>query len=303
MSKNKFKIKYNDKTPPLYDKYFKKNYIGFRTDNSILFKNIATFITNIAEQINFKLNENGIEITTMDSSHIALINCLLPKSLFKTFQINKENNEDEEEDEIEKRQIIWGINMPHFIKILNQIKRNDELIVYQNKNMDYINITLRNEKYDKYYSLKLMNIDSDELCITDIPDTTHLEMDSRYFNDIIKDFNDLGETLKIKICENDESIDNDSDTIGEDELDICFECEGELTCLQMVIHKNDIVWENLQLLESEYSISNINTFSKGYNLSEQIRIEIGDGVPLKFIYKIQETGYINYYLAPKITDN
>ena len=57
------------------------------------------------------------------------------------------------------------------------------------------------------------------------------------------------------------------------------------------------------IILSEYSISNINTFSKGYSLSERIRIEIGDGVPLKFIYKIQETGYINYYLAPKITDN
>lgn len=297
MSKNKFKIKYNDTSVPVYDKYFKRNYIGFRTENSNLFKNIATFITNIAEQINFKLNEKGIEITTMDGSHIALIDCLLPTTLFKTFQINNDDGSGE------TRQIIWGINMPHFIKILNQIKRDDELIVYQNKSTDYINITLKNDKYDKYYSLKLMNIDSDELCITDIPDTTHLEMDSRYFNDIIKDFNELGETLKIKICENEDSSNNDSDTVDEDDLDICFECEGDLTCLQMIIHKNDLVLKNLQLLESEYSISNINTFSKGYNLSERIHIEIGDNVPLKFNYKIQETGYINYYLAPKITDD
>jgi proliferating cell nuclear antigen len=288
----KFNIKKTIKNKPTYDKYFKESYIGFKTDNSQYFKQIISFIASITEQVNFQLTENGIHISTMDSSHIALIDCLLPISLFSVF--NYSNNETHEETYEDTRQTVWGINMVSFLKILNQIRKDDELIIYQDSNVDTINITLRHDKYDKFYSLKLMNIDNDELCIHDIPNTTLINIDSKYFNDIIKDFTDIGENLTINI-ENDTCDDND-------ELQLCFECEGDMTCLKMIIHKDDIILENLNTLKSEYSLSNINTLSKGFNLSDKLTINIGEDVPIKFNYTILDIGYINYYLAPKMTD-
>jgi proliferating cell nuclear antigen len=278
-----------------YDKYFKKKYIGFKTENSQYFKQLISFIASITEQVNFQLTKDGIHISTMDSSHIALIDCLIPPSLFSIFNYSKEEMYD-------APHTIWGVNMVSFLKILNQIKRDDELIIYQDmdNNIDTINITLRHEKYDKFYSLKLMNIDNDELCIHDIPDTTLINIDSKYFNDIIKDFADIGENLTINI-ENDNG-DNDNGDNDNGDLDLCFECEGEMTCLKMVIHKDDIILENLKPLKSEYSLANMNIVSKGYILSDKLLINIGEDVPIKFNYTILDEGYINYYLAPKMTD-
>ena len=55
--------------------------------------------------------------------------------------------------------------------------------------------------------LKLMNIESDEACIT-IPDTTTLEWILNILM-ISQSFNELGDTLK-KICENENSENNES---------------------------------------------------------------------------------------------
>ena len=317
--KNKLKINRHPDIPDKtmdkkYDNYFKKNYVGFKTDNSQYFKQLISFIASITEQVNFQLTKNGIHISTMDSSHIAFIDCLLPPSLFSVFNYsnnsNNSNNQLDDMDDMDNMDntsnTIWGINMVSFLKILNQIKKGDELIIYQDRNIDTINITLKHDKYDKFYALKLMNIDNDELCIHDIPDTILIEIDSKYFNDIIKDFNDIGENLTINIendnGDNDNGDNDNGDNDNGDNLQLCFECDGDMTCLKMVIHKDDIILENLKPLKSEYSLANMNIVSKGYNLSDKLLINVGEDVPIKFNYTILEDGYINYYLAPKMTD-
>ena len=286
---SKFNVKYTEQTK--FDKFFSKNDIGFRTNNSTYFKNIIGFVSNVTEQINIKLEENGITITSMDSSHIALVNCLIPLSLFSGYNLS--NKED-------SRISIWGINLEIFLKILNQIKSNDELIVYQNKNNDAIHISLINDRYKKHYSIKLMNIDNDELAIQDIPDTTIIKMESKYFNEIIKDCLEIDEVINIVIKENIEAnLEGDED----DEDNICFVCEGDMTSLNMVIHKDDIEYENLQNLNSKYSLPHIHTFSKAFNLNKNMKLEIGDGVPIKLSYKIFDSGFIEYFLAPKFEDD
>jgi proliferating cell nuclear antigen len=288
-----------------YDKYFKKNYIGFRTNNSSFFKNIIGFVSNITDQINIKLEDKGMSITTMDTSHIALINSVIPKTLFTTYNYKDSNTDEDEEDG--SRITIWGVNLEFLLKILNQINGDDELVIYQSKNADSINISLINQRYNKFYSLKLMNIDNDELMIQDIPGTTVLRMESKYFNEIIKDCGEIGENLKIIIREdNGDNSDNSDNGDNEDDTEndnIVFECEGDMTSLYMVIHKDDIEYENLQDLTAEYSLSNIHTFSKGFNLNKNMTLEIGDSVPLKLSYKLLDDGFIDYYLAPKYNDD
>ena len=298
---SKFNVKYTEQTK--FDKFFSKKHIGFRTNNSTFFKNIIGFVSNVTDQINIKLEEKGVTITSMDSSHIALINCLIPLSLFSGYNLS--NTED-------SRISIWGVNLEIFLKILNQIKPTDELIVYQNKNNDAINISLINERYKKHYCIKLMNIDNDELAIQDIPDTTIIKMESRYFNEIIKDCLEIDEVINIVIKENSENnVDEDNDNEDEDNLEgvednednICFVCEGDMTSLNMVIHKDDIEYENLQNLNSKYSLPHIHTFSKAFNLNKNMKLEIGDGVPIKLTYKIFDSGFIEYFLAPKFEDD
>ena len=67
--------------------------------------------------------------------------------------------------------------------------------------------------------------------------------------------------------------------------------------------------DNIKVVVSEpvqqsFSIKFLTYFTtKATALSPQVRISMGQDVPLEVSYGIEQTGYLRYYLAPKIEDD
>tara|TARA_B100000787_G_scaffold169095_1_gene159345 strand:+ start:3957 stop:4781 length:825 start_codon:yes stop_codon:yes gene_type:complete len=272
----KLLIKYSDETEPEYDDYFNEDDIGFRTKNSEYIKTIFTFFSTIVTEMNIRVTPEGVYICAMDMGHISLIDSFIPKNLFSTYQCDKE--------------YVVGINLNIMVRVLNHLKMEDELIFIFGKEgeiSDSIELVYVNHKYDKFYEFKLINIDNEEYDVHEFDDTAKITMSSRYFNDIIKDFQDIGENLRIKILKDKEKI--------------SLKTDGEMTNLKMVLNNEELIFENLKDICLEFNLKNISMFSKGYQLHPEIKIEINNDVPVKMRYKIGD-GYIDYYLAPKMED-
>ena len=280
----KFRINYRESNEIVYDKFFTKETKGFRTKNSSYFKTIVSFINNIVESANFKLTKKGIQISSLDKAHVALIDCFIPSDFFKNYNFN-----DDEENE--NSEIVLGVNVGILMKILNHLNNNDDLIF--NYKGDTLDISFINPKYQKHYNIKLMDIDTDELSIVDCDTTTDINIESKYFNEIIRDLCDIGDVVKFKVYK--KRIDDENQNIE-------LECFGDMTSLGMILSNEDLTLQNLQDISLEFSLKNLETFSKGYNLNKYMNIEIDNNFPLKLSYQIMDTGYINYYLAPRIED-
>jgi len=176
------------------------------------------------------------------------------------------------------------------VKVLNHLKQEDELIIIFGKDgeiSDSIELVYVNNKYDKFYEFKLINLDNEEYDVHEFEDTAKINMSSKYFNDIIKDFLDIGENLRIKILKEKEKI--------------SLKTDGEMTNLKMVLNNDELQFENLKDICLEFNLKHISMFSKGYMIHSTIKIEIDNDVPVKISYKIGD-GYIDYYLAPKMED-
>ena len=275
-----FRINYSQSSEIVYDKFFTEETKGFRTKNSSYFKTIISFINNIVECANFKLTKSGIKITSLDKAHVALIDCFIPCDFFKNYNFNDDNKE-----------IVIGLNVGILIKILNHLKQNDELIF--NYKGDTLDISFINPKYQKHYNIKLMDIDSDELSIFDCNTTTNITIESKYFNDIVRELCDIGDVVKFKVFK---------ECINDEDQNIELQCFGDMTSLGMILSNDDLTLQNLQNISLEFSLTNLETFSKGYNLNKYMNIEIDNNYPIKLSYKIMDTGYINYFLAPRIED-
>lgn len=271
----KFRINYSQSSEIVYDKFFTEETKGFRTKNSSYFKTIISFINNIVECANFKLTKSGIKITSLDKAHVALIDCFIPCDFFKNYNFNDDNKE-----------IVIGLNVGILIKILNHLKQNDELIF--NYKGDTLDISFINPKYQKHYNIKLMDIDSDELSIFDCNTTTNITIESKYFNDIVRELCDIGDVVKFKVFK---------ECINDEDQNIELQCFGDMTSLGMILSNDDLTLQNLQNISLEFSLTNLETFSKGYNLNKYMNIEIDNNYPIKLSYKIMDTGYINYFLA------
>ena len=286
MSK-RFVIKY-DKTnnTSKYDRNFTEEDIGFRSNNTNQFKNIISFVHNIIEQINFKFTREGILLTSMDSSHVTLVNCLISPEFFSVYNFTNKKNRDN--DNYNSPNFI-GINLSILLKILNYVGSDDEIIFKQHKDRDSVDITIIGVSSSKYYNIKLMEIMSDEIEITQLDDTSYIALESRYFQKIINEFSGIGETIDI--------------SINKKEKEISLKCEGEMTHVNMVLNENsNIVYENLIDVSQKYSIKNMELFSKGYNINKHMYFYIGDSIPLKMGYNFIDNSYVHYYIAPKIDD-
>lgn len=269
-------ITYNNENQK-FDEYFTENDIGFRTKNSQYIKNILVFISTIVSELNINIDNDGIRIKAMDSGHISLIHSLIPTNLFETFNTDK--------------QYVVGVNLSLMVQILNHLKPKDELIVIFGKNgeiKDSIEVIFLNDKYEKFYEFKLMNIDGEDYEVFEFDDTAKLILDSKYFNEIIKDFVDIGDNLRIKILK--------------DKSKISFKTDGEMTNIKMILNNDKIKYENLKDICLEFNLKHINTFSKGYNIGQQIHLEIDNDLPIRMSFKISD-GFLDYYLAPQIRDD
>ena len=279
----KFIINYSESTDNSYDKYFNRDTKGFRTKNSSYFKTIVSFINNIVECANFKLTKKGIKISSLDKGHVALIECFIPCDFFSNYNFTSDSSDSSE--------IVLGLNVGILMKILNQLNHNDELIF--NYKGDTLDISFINKKYQKHYSIKLMDIESDDLAIFDCETSTQINIESKYFYEIIRDLCDIGDVVKINVHK---------DRIDDENQNIELDCFGDMTSLGMILCNDDLTLQNLQDISLEFSLKNLETFSKGYTLNKFMNIEIDNNYPLKLSYQIMETGYINYFLAPRIED-
>lgn len=278
----KFRIHYNsNEENASYDTYFTKETLGFRTKNSSYFKSLVTFINNIVEYVNFKLSDKGIRILSMDKGHVALVDCFIPNTFFSNYSY-KETPLNQE--------LVLGINTNILMKILNHLNHDDELIF--DYRCDTLNISFINKKYKKFYTIKLMDIDSDYLEIVTTDSTTGINIESKYFHEIINDFNDIGENVRFIV----------SKERNKDDQNIELECSGDMTGIRMVLSNGDLSLSNLQDISLEFALKNLILFAKGANLNKYINIEIDNNFPLKLSYQIMETGYLNYFLAPRIED-
>ena len=263
-------------TEPKFDKFFSNTSLGGRTNNSSKIKQIIKFISTVIDNVNFEFYPEGIKIRSMSLSHTTFIDILIPKELFSTYNYGAG--------------FVRGINVKYLSQILNHLKHEDELVISFEANCDKMDIYFINYKYNKLYVLSLMDIDSEDLDISGLEDLTELSIDSKYFNEIIHDFNDIGEQIRFKILKDKEKISIKSD--------------GSFTSLKMVLQNDeDITYRNLQNIELFFDIENMTLFTKCYNLNKKIIIKIGHNRPIEFKYTLFETGYIRYFIAPKIGED
>lgn len=269
----KLKIKEDNNSIEMdYDEHFKKESIGFRTINTQTFKNILHFIESFLTELNFKINEEGIYIMSMDSNHISFIDCFIPSKMFGLYNCPAE--------------IVRGFDFKSLNKILSHINYDDELIMIFNE--DTTEIKYINTKYTKHYVLKNMEIENDALDVQDMVKMTYIHLDSKYFFSLMNNFVDIGDNLRIKLLESKEKI--------------SIKSSNEITELKMVLNNDDLEIDHFQDICLEFNIKNILSFSKGYNLSEKIQIKIGPDVPIQMSYIFKNEGHLHYYVAPKISD-
>jgi len=246
-------------------------------------KKIVDSIKDLVTDANFDVSSSGISLQAMDSSHVALVALLLRKDGFEFYRCD--------------RSLALGINIASLAKVLKCAGNDDKVTIRAEDSPDTVTLIFESPDEDRtaQFDLKLMNIDSEVLGIPDQEFDSVVTLSSGNFSKICRDLATIGDTVVINV----------------DKSSLSLSVSGDLGTSKLQLKKGnkvDAKPEDTLAIDLKEPVSLIfalrylNFFTKATPLSSQVSLSLSKEVPLVVEYRIEDLGYVRYYLAPKVDE-
>ncbi|KAL5973540.1 hypothetical protein ACLOJK_030191 [Asimina triloba] len=256
--------------------------LELRLINGSLLKRVLESIKDLITDANFDCSATGFSLQAMDSSHVSLVALLLRSEGFDHYRCD--------------RSISMGMNLANMSKMLKCASNDDIITVKADDGSDTITFMFESPKQDKIadFEMKLMDIDSEHLGIPDAEYHAIVRMPSAEFARICKDLGSIGDTVVISVAKE----------------GVKFSARGDIGTANIVCRQNTSVDkpEDATIIEMNepvaltFALRYMNAFTRATPLSETVTLSLCSDLPVVVEYKIEEMGYIRFYLAPKIED-
>lgn len=251
----------------------------FQTVQSHSLKTLFEVLKDVLTDVNIIFDETGIKIMAMDGNHVALIHLKLEAENFEYFYC--------------KEKTMIGVCMMSFYKLMKTISNSDTVTMYMEQdNTDQLHISIRNAEKNSMtnFSLKLLDIDEEELSIPDVDIDCIVTMNSNEFQKLCRDMTNIKDVIRIT-SEGDK---------------ITFSAEGDFAKQTTIIgetsHGLAFSKHADHHISAEYSLKYINLFTKSTNLCNTIQLYMKRDYPLILEYHVGNLGTLKFALAAKAED-
>lgn len=258
-------------------------------------KNIVDCISQIVSETNLEFRENGLNIMTMDSSHVSMLNLTLPPEFFKEYELETPT--------------VVGVSLKTLGLVLKCANPNDsvEISIEDRENGSIkMDITFENKDGNKTseFELHCLEIEGEDHQIPDIEPDYILSMPSKEFEKLCKDLMNVGDHLNFH-------LNGGNKIVIASEGDIGKACVTLKRGNGIFINKG----EETEEMEQTFQLNYLNMFAKATSLSDKVELLFTENMPLQVVYKIspiskgtneessEGSGDIHYYLAPVLEEN
>jgi proliferating cell nuclear antigen len=228
-------------------------------------------INKINTETMFTFNEEGITFRGMDPTHVALLEVNFPKSSFIEFNSS---------------QLIFGINVKEFLKLMTGIKKNDTVeLIIKRKNVLKIKI---NGKLKNELSLTLIDKSKANQPLPRIETKSKISMALDLLGDILVNIEKDSEQLMINSFEGGiefsgkEGVENKKINLKKGSVDLPL---------------HDIEEETISSYDIGFMAKIIKSIGKSCKI---VNIEYGNQTPVKILFEMSSMAKAEYYLAPRV---
>lgn len=246
-------------------------------DSSILRRAITSFKDHLVHA-KFEFDKDGLSVSGMDASHIALINYKLHKNTTNGYECNEP--------------VTVGVQTSLLDKLMKMASGDDSVTFKINNEKEKIIISFKNEKTSTFrtFNVPVLDIDAPTIEVPDVTYAAEINMKTSEFANAIKDFAGIGcEDVVLKLDENGFGL----EASGEVSASCLFDPSDDR---EMALEEDDV--------ESKYGVKIMHTIISGASgLSNNIKISYNPKEPVKFEFKFGTDSYFIAYLAPKASDD
>lgn len=237
-----------------------------------LLKESVSIISDMVNEVTFKVDSDKIELTAMDPANVAMVMFKIVSSAFVDYKVEKP--------------VSFSVNLDNLDQILRRAKPNDTLHIELDSKNNKLKIQIKGES-NKTFHLSLIDIDESDQKIPDLKFNVKAEIPSQIFNESVEDMDIVAESVAI-------SAENDMLTIAS---------EGRFNAAHVEIPGSEgtvISMAKKDKTLARYSIEYLKKIVKGTKLSDVAVLQFSDEYPLKVDYKVMDKLMLSFILAPRV---
>jgi len=250
---------------------------------AVLLKKVVDAMKDLCKDVNFDCSEKGIQVQSMDSSHVALVSLLLRESAFSDFKCDRATS--------------LGMNVDSLGKIFKMCGPTDSLKIKWQNEADTVNFQCESGEDDRIadFELKLMQIESEHMEIPEQEYKVVVKMPSAEFLKVCRDLKEFGETMQIQASKD----------------GIRFSVAGDVGTGNVVLKPREadkpedrVTLKVQEAVTATFALRYLVTFAKAAPLCSTVELGLGPDSPLSVKYELEnaDNGYMQFYLAPKIDE-
>lgn len=269
----------------------KNNYIlELKTTKSAEIRKLIENLQAIFTKISFvflpnKIDDDGnkvsggLQIKEVNKFNHTMVHVKLDADNFEYFNYN-----------YKKDHLSLGINLSYLTKCLKCMTNYDSLsMAVDADDMNYLILSLENNKDKKTIKLKLMDLDAKMYVIKSVDFPYMVTMSSTDFNKYCKDLSIVSEKMEIR-CNGKKLFLAGSGEIG----DVNYEVLPSVNGLNITVNTD----KEGEIVQGVFSLKYLNIFSKCASFDPEVLIYIENDKPLILKYNVSSLGEIKFVLSP-----
>lgn len=218
----------------------------------------------------FIINEEGLHMRTMDSSHIAMIDIYVPSTAFEEFDIEGESS--------------IGVNFDELSKVMRRATKGEKLTLSVEEGKLAV---IFSGKMVREFRLPMLDISAEKLPQPKVQFNVSARMHSSVFRDMIKDIEPIGEAV----------------TFNTEEDKLRVKATSERGIAEVVLDVESGALLDLNIKEpstSTYSLDYLKDISGVAQAVDIVVLNYSTNMPLKLDFEIPNGGRVTLYLAPRV---
>ena len=243
-----------------------------RTIQGGVIRSLFDTLKDIVHDVNLRVDSTGVRLVTMDKSKCALVHLKLDADSFEEYSCDGSYT--------------LGINVTNTFKLIRSAGGRDSIAFrYDPSSSHELDIIIQNFQRNSSttFSLKLLDVDADDIELEDTDFESIITMPSAYFQRICRDMSDIADTM----------------TISNDGWSVTLSCDGQFASQRTVVGQAD---EGMTMTcggdpaEGRYQLKFLTTFCKSSNLCPTVEIYLRQHhMALK--YSVASLGSIKFCLV------
>jgi len=250
---------------------------------ALLLKKVVDGMKDLCKDVNFDCSDKGVQVQSMDTSHVALVSLLLREGAFSEFKCDQP--------------VSLGMHIDSLSKIFKMCGPSDALKIRCENDAGRVNFQCESSDEDRIadFDLKLMELQSEHMEIPEQHYTVIAKLPSAEFQKICRDLKEFGETIQISASKE----------------GIKFSVQGDMGSGNVMLkpRESDKPEERVVLLVNEpvsasFALRYLVTFARAAPLCSMVELGLGPEAPLLVKYDLESSdkGYMRFYLAPKVDE-